>query len=218
MKPKYETLPSNEEANYFIFSVVGNTEEIKQTLERFPQRGDFTRPTKYVGKEQVFHCSSLAFSGTVGNNVPITPYVSRSFGLLINPNAVDIPFAHINLGKTHSVIPKMEIKREDTKYKNKPVTANYRHTNHATWQHNPEVNGRKSAKVIPNNGAEVFAGNVWRKYFKRGHSLTNECLCLQKDSEKHPVEGIFLYLNQDAYHAEIIEKNASLLTEILRNN
>ena len=95
MKPKYETLPSNEEDNYFIFSVVVDTEGIKRILERFPQRGDLTTPNKHVKKEQIFHCSSLAFSGTVGNNAPITPYASRSFGILINPNAVDITFAHI---------------------------------------------------------------------------------------------------------------------------
>ncbi len=90
---KYEQPPSPEVANYLVFSMVVNLEEMRSVLSHFPSQGDKISPEGNYGDYQQGRATTLAWSGSSGNNVRISPWMGYQIGFVIDPNKVDVPYA-----------------------------------------------------------------------------------------------------------------------------
>ncbi len=95
---KYEQPPSPEVANYLVFSMVVNLEEMRSVLSHFPSQGDKISPEGNYGDYQQGRATTLAWSGSSGNNVRISPWMGYQIGFVIDPNKVDVPYADFRAG------------------------------------------------------------------------------------------------------------------------
>jgi hypothetical protein len=207
MKQKHETFPQPKEAKWALFSM-GDVARIEYYLSNFPTHGDVA-----LSMNQQKACSStLIWSGTSGNNVPVSLFQGAKLGFVLNPELIDVPHAEFVAYRTGSLIPK-EVKKdgivlsndygsttESSKFPEKKgrrgmVTGqDFYTTNHAKWARWEGDKGTYHDK----GSAERFAQNVWRRYYKpkgrncgSGEMALNEALVIQKDKNLNPIQGIF---------------------------
>lgn len=207
MPEKYEKPPNPSEANYIIFSMVEFLSEIKDVIEHFPSYSDKKQRVTVYAPFQVARAATIAWSGSRGNNVPIVPWCGYQIGFVIDPNRVDVPYADFVASASHDVVLDEEyvIEKSNTKYAGKKQVlrpwdrSNQAITNQAILRklpHLEEATGHR--EILEAGDVNVFAENVWRKYFKSNITATNEALCVQKNDADNPVLGIFLDISFDS--------------------
>jgi len=218
---KYENPPSKNQANWVLCSM-GDISRLEYCLENFRQwEKDEDRY-----KNQKACSSTLLWSGTEGNNVPIKLFGDKKIGFTLDPEKIDVPYAEFMAFQTESILPpteqtKNETKRRTSKYANKKGWFRDSHfsddgifaPNHAKWEHQPDdKSGKKSGIYNEQPSADIFAKNVWRKYFKRTIDDLNEAMVIQKKGSPNPINGIFI----DVTEGNIKSEEKTKLIQILQ--
>lgn len=207
MPEKYEKPPNPSEANYIIFSMVEFLSELRDVVEHFPSHSDKKQRVTVYGPFQVARATTVAWSGSRGNNVPIAPWCGYQIGFVIDPNKVDVPYADFVASASYDVVLDEEyvIEKSDSKYAGKKQLlrpwdrSNQAITNQAVLRKLPRLEeAQANCEILEAGDVNVFAENVWRKYFKSNITATNEALCIQKNGETNPVLGIFLDVSFDS--------------------
>ena len=221
MEKKYERIPPATKANWMLFSMHG-IPGINAYLNHFP--GIYEQP-KEPDYQHVKACSvSLLWSGTAGNNVPIHTFGPLTTGFVLNPSLIEIPQADLIAYRSGGRVVEEKLKtetdvygdfgstRQTSKY---PQKAGYTRTgmgqgvfatNLARNEHLP--GDKKLAIYHPKGRADVFAKNIWRKYFKTGKyhypdrenfyrdreniMRLNEGIAFQKQENQNPIAGLLI--------------------------
>ncbi|MFA5959675.1 MAG: hypothetical protein WC785_04095 [Tatlockia sp.] len=214
MQAKHERIPEQSEANWLLFSMHA-AEGIEYLLKNFPKPGS-----------EKGCCSSVLWSGTKGNNVPVKHFQDVHIGIVLDPRYVAVPQADLvafaSLGQVVQ-----EQNKEASKYGTKKgyerVGRGFA-TNLARHEHLP---GESKQSLYHDEGsAELFAKNIWRKYHKpktdkqysldkedyinNGIMKLNEAIVFQKEAI-NPIAGLLIVDTP-------LEDTAEDLCNILRNN
>lgn len=218
---KYLNLPSPEQGNFILFSMTLSLEELESLIEKFPQfhekdsRGLYqlarSCTVSWSGSEG-YNVPILPWSKASVIGVVINPEkIDAPYGDIIASASLDrIPYeaskSDDEIGSLKAVAKTEEEidhgyktkTKKHTKYKGKIVVERAL-PEVIQSSHAPKIitNLTRISKkdgyheVFKEGSIEVFAENIWRKYFKRKFEKTNEVLCIQKIDATNPIVGIF---------------------------
>ncbi|MBM5782029.1 MAG: hypothetical protein FJ368_01235 [Pelagibacterales bacterium] len=209
-KRKYSNPPNPSEANFIVFSMIVRFEELEAIINSFPQHGTKRNLNSRDTDYQNARACTVAWSGSKGNNVPILPWNLFSIGVVIDPEKIDAPYGDIIACNSNDLVPKIaseapkakyaSLTKTDSKYTGKTIVRRLNDqlspiTNQATILKKEDG----SHEIFPEGKIDVFAANIWRKYFKENRRKTNEVLCIQKSDCTNPIDGIFLDVTSNPY-------------------
>ena len=199
---KYENSPTSNQANPILFSMTPSFEEMKELLKHFPSSTDKKQMFLCYGHFQKARACTLAFSGQLGYNCRIKPWMDNDLqiGIVIDHHKVDIPYGDMNAFASHDMIldgsnvtKKAQTKYGEKEQYNRPWIRDESDTKKTITNQAKLIKLPKNEfKNLKEGSIEAFGGNVWRKYFKNKNTATNEALCLQKKDGENPIVGIFL--------------------------
>ena len=208
MPEKYETFPEYQHSTYALFSM-GSKAAIEYNLQNFAQK---------PGKA----CSAtLMWSGDKDKNVPVELYKDSSkdvgkIGFVLNPHEVEVPHAEFYAKNTGGIVPTLELTKEGYETIEGRNMDGIGGTNHAKWD-------AKLEKFHDSGSLEVFAQNVWRRYYQtpketqksgsesdkryrrydgKGDMEYNEALCWQKGN-RNPIEGIVIDVTESVNDKDV---------------
>ena len=218
-------------ANWILFSM-GDAQRLEYSLANFYKSNG---ALGHVGSKAC--ASTLVWSGEAGKNVPVTLFNESKIGFVLNPNEIEVPYADFFAYRSGSLIPIEQLKKgsasgddwgssaEESKHPNKMARMGggmgsfFPVVNHAKWQ--KTVSGADDGKYLKTGSAEVFAANVFRKYFDlrekgrykgKGVARLNEALVLQKGTI-NPIAGIVLDYSSGLMNKEDISVALKVLKE-----
>jgi hypothetical protein len=185
---KHDRFPGTKEADHILFSMfrmklVGKSERkpmqevIQDCIDNFPRNNG-----------ALARSATMAISGTNGNNVPVDQFQKLHMGVVFDPTKVAVHFGDFVGVATMGKVPKPEDMASQTKitsgsvrqkltgegslYKLRskfPLKKIFRRkltmggdmkvTDHSRWD-------GMSKRMHKNGSADVFARNLWRRYFK----------------------------------------------------
>ena len=233
---KYDVIPDAQQANWLLVSM-HHAEKIQRYVDRFPKEGD------------EYGCpSTLIWSGTKGNNVPVALYSNKKTGFVFNSHQIIVPQADLiawnSEGKLSPEFLKHDAEdglggRHVSKYPNKAMYRRYpmnpgdTHplidtTNLARNEH---VVDQKTSIYHPVGSAAVFAKNIWRKFHKSFPHYSdhinptimklNEAIVFQRQS--NPIAGLIItdtpVDGETAYELlRILQDNSSFMFYLYDNS
>lgn len=198
--------PKKDDAHWILFSVQ-SIDRINENLsdkpgDRFPQ----------VGEEQGVS-ASLVWTGIKGCNTPSTIFRGGSVGMVINPDCIEVPQADtLGYGSQSMLAPEVQKRPDSLKFgffRPMPDDSALFKTNLAKYQVT-ENEGKKETAYLKEGDINIFAENVWRKYFKEredewkhaedistgtGKKIVhyNEAIVFHKPDKPNPIIGLMLF-------------------------
>ncbi len=197
---KYSKAPNKSQADFIVFSMVLNSSELNKVLDHFPSYGD--RIEKFGEYYQRGRACTVTWSGASGCNTYVIPWQGLQVGIVIDPNKIDAPNGDMIAKGSYDIIPQetsasrfIPSVKEDSKYIGKPVTLRVFKGKTITNQAKI-IKEDRNYQILEEGSIEAFAGNVWRKFFRRGFNQTNEVLCIKRVNASNPVVGLIFDVSE----------------------